>query len=181
VRRTFVARAVAIAGVSTFLVLLFATTAFAHAALTSSDPAANTTVAVVTAITGTFSEKLDASKSTIELRNAAGSTVGTGGVPASDTNATTMRIDLATALPAGVYEVRWTSVTPDDQGVERGTFGFTVGTGATAAPAATPTPAASGSSGDGSGGTDVFFPVVAAVVAVVVVGGALMITRRRQS
>jgi hypothetical protein len=50
-------------------------------------------------------------------------------------------------LPDGDYTVSWTTVTPDDNGIERGTFTFTVAA-AGATPAPTPiviTPGATGS------------------------------------
>ena len=103
------------------------------------------------------------------------------------------------ALAPGVYEVRWTTVTADDDGVERGTFSFTVveasaaptsssattpAPGTTAAPdaTATPLPAASSppspSPTPAAGVGDLLLPVVV-LLAVLGVGAAVLLRRRR--
>ena len=61
----------------------------------------------------------------MELRGPDGAQIASGGVPAGGPP-TRMTIAGSRRWPPGVYEVRWTTVTADDDGVERGTFTFTV-------------------------------------------------------
>jgi hypothetical protein len=49
--------------------------------------------------------------------------VAEGGVSPDDP---TMMVVQLPAQPAGMYEVRWQTTTPDDNGVERGTYSFIV-------------------------------------------------------
>ena len=99
----------------------------AHASLVDSIPADGEEVAEPgpTEVTVTFDEAIDPGRSTLELRDEAGETTAEGGVPADDVTATTMRLEPLPLAP-GRYEVRWTAVTPDDDGVERGRFSFVV-------------------------------------------------------
>jgi methionine-rich copper-binding protein CopC len=117
--------------------------AAAHSELESSTPAAGeVVVGSPTAITGAFTEPVDPGRSSMELRGPDGSRIARGGVPA-DGPRTRMTIIGFGPLQPGRYVVRWTTVTADDDGVERGTFRFTVvaSTPAPASPA--PNPAAS--------------------------------------
>ena len=75
-------------------------------------------------ITGDFSEEVDPTRSVMELRGPDGAPLATGGVPTGGPP-TRMAIAGLPTLAPGVYEVRWTTVTADDDGVERGTFTFT--------------------------------------------------------
>jgi len=158
----------------------------AHAELATSDPADGAILAdSPREISGEFSEALDAARSTMELR-APGllGPLATGGVP-DDGPATRMAIvDLPTFAP-GAYEVRWTTVTADDNGVERGTFRFTLVAATespspiaepplTPAPASSPTPAPTTGSTTG----DLLVPLV--VLAGVLAGGGVLLARRRR-
>ncbi len=161
--------------------------AVAHSELESSDPAAGATLSVSpTEIRGDFSEEVDPARSTMELRGPDDSRVATGGVPA-DGPPTRMVITALPTLAPGAYEVRWTTVTADDDGVERGTFSFTVGEAAAAAPTAptavasatpasstAPSPAPAPAAGMG----DLLLPIV--VLVAVLVGGAIVLLRRRR-
>jgi copper resistance protein C len=155
----------------------------AHSELVTSDPADGATLAVApTLVAGDFSEEIDPGRSTMELRGPDGVSIATGGVPA-DGPATRMTITGFAALAPGAYEVRWTTVTADDNGVERGTFTFTVAAAASTAappsgaatsesPAASPAPASEASAGD------LLVPILV-VVAVLVVGAVVLLRRRR--
>jgi methionine-rich copper-binding protein CopC len=166
----------------------------AHSELLASDPADGSTLtASPTEITGDFSEALDPTRSSMELRSPDGARIGTGGVPADGPD-TRMAITGIRDLGPGTYDVRWTTVTPDDDGVERGTFTFTVGAGASPAPTATAAAsAAPGATGvstpgpatppvsetaRGTGAGDLLVPLLA--LAVVLAGGAAVLLRRRR-
>ena len=106
----------------------------AHSELESSSPAAGeVVVGGPTEITGEFTEPVDPGRSSMELRDPDGARIARGGVPEGGP-ATRMTIAGIPPLAPGRYTVRWTTVTADDDGVERGTFRFTV-------EAATPPPA----------------------------------------
>ena len=185
---------VAVAAAS-LLVLAVAAPVLAHAELVSSDPADKAVLAASpTTITLTFSEDLDASKSSFKVVGPAG-TVGTGKVG----GVTTQMLLPGLSLVPGDYEIQWTSMSTD-QHLLRGTLTFTM-SAATAAPAtaspipssasvapsaaataaaspavgATLTPAAS-SDTVGAASGDVVLPIVAAVV--LVAGAGLLLFRR---
>lgn len=114
-----------------------ASPAAAHSELVASSPAAGALVIGGPAeITGEFSQPVDSARSSMELRAPNGAPVARGGVPEGGP-ATRMTITGIPPLAPGRYSVRWTTVTPDDDGVERGTFRFTV-----EAPTASPSPSA---------------------------------------
>jgi LPXTG-motif cell wall-anchored protein len=122
-------RRFAAAGLVLLLAATFATPSAveAHASLVDSIPADGEEVAEPgpAEVTATFDEAIDPERSALELRDDAGETAAEGGVPADDVTATTMRL-VPPSLAPGRYEVRWTAVTPDDDGVERGRFSFVV-------------------------------------------------------
>lgn len=114
-------------------------TVLGHSELETSDPADGAVLAAPPVeIGGDFSEAVDPARSSMELRGPDGAVLAKGGVPATGP-ATRMTIADLPALDPGAYEVRWTTVTPDDNGVERGTFAFTIAV-ATPSPAPTPPP-----------------------------------------
>ncbi len=170
------------------MVLTLAAPVQAHAELVSSDPANKAVLATPPAtITLTFSEDLDASKSSFKLLGTAG-TVGTGKVAGT---ATAMSLD-GLALGPGDYTIEWTSMALDGD-LLRGTLTFTVaastpsGAPSTAAPSTAPSapPAASPAtpspspSADGSiqaASGDATLPIIAALVIVGAVG--LFVLRR---
>jgi copper resistance protein C len=127
--------------------LAIAGVVLAHAELESSDPADGATITTPYTLTATFSEEIDIERSTLIVENSAGAQVAAGTVNADDHTVMTAELP---ALPDGVYTVRWTSVTPDDNGIERGTFTFNVAS-APGSPTPAPSPAPvepSGSSND---------------------------------
>ena len=174
----------------------------AHAEFVSSDPANGATLAIApTTITLTFSEGLNAAKSTFSL-NQNGANVATG--KAASDGATTMTAT-GLSLAPGSYVIRWTSVAADGD-LLRGTVTFTVlppapspSTAAPSAPAttaasATPRPATAGPSvvaatpspqpssdptPASSTGSDVLLPIVLALLVVAGVGAFVLRRSRR--
>jgi copper transport protein len=152
---------------------LAAGVALGHSELESSTPADGAVLAVAPAeIGGDFTEAVDPARSTMELRGPDGAVLAKGGVPDGGP-ATRMTIAGLPALAPGEYEVRWSTVTPDDSGVERGTFALSVA-------AATPLPSDAPAPGQplGAGLGDVLLPL--AVLAAVLVGGGAWLARRRR-
>jgi len=141
------------------------TIALAHAHLEESDPAAGATLTTTPyTLTATFSEEIDPEASSLVVERPDGSAVVEGGVSADDPTMMTAELPL---LEPGEYVVRWTTVTPDDNGVERGTYTFNV---AAAAPSATAAPTAPPATGTG-GGNDL---LIALVLAAVAIGGVVL-------
>jgi len=178
-----------------------------HAELVSSTPDAGSTLDTPPeTITLTFSEGLDASKSSFKVLGPDGE----AGVGKAPEDGSTVMAATGLALGPGTYTVEWTAVAEDGH-VERGTFEFTVSqptaapatpttspdptpteapsTGASqlpAAPMATPSaaPPAAPSPGPGTdaataSGGDVLVPIVVALVLVAVVG--FIVLRRNRA
>ncbi len=170
------------------MVLTLAAPVQAHAELVSSDPANKAVLATPPAtITLTFSEDLDASKSSFKLLGPAGA-VGTGKVAGT---ATAMSLE-GLSLAPGDYTIEWTSMALDGD-LLRGTLTFTVaastpsGGPSTAAPStapsappaaspATPSPSPSADGAIQAASGDATLPIIAALVIVGVVG--LFVLRR---
>ena len=187
------------------LLLSLALPTLGHAELVKSDPAAGATLDTPpTKITLTFSEGLDAGKSSFKIVGPDGN-AGTG--KASKDGSKVMTATGLT-LGAGAFTVEWTSVAEDGH-VERGKFAFTVNEPtpppatptpaptdapstapsptATAAPVATPSPAATPAplpspSADtttpAASSGDVILPIAVALALVAVVG-VLVLRRNR--
>jgi LPXTG-motif cell wall-anchored protein len=158
--------------------------ALAHSELESSDPADGAVLdRSPTTISGDFSEPVDPARSSLELRGPDGARIATGGVLAGGP-ATRMAIDGIAPLADGRYEVRWTTVTSDDDGVERGTFSFAVAVAAGPSPAAptaapetparSPDPDAPATGGVG----DLVLPLAALLL--LVGGGTFVLLLRRR-
>jgi copper resistance protein C len=130
--RTMLKRAPFVSAVAGLAILTVTTVTpvLAHAELVKSSPEADSTVTEVQAITLTFSEALDDSKSSFKLIGPDGTAIGTAGVVSRKTM---MMSDVS--IGPGTYTVKWTSAATDGH-IERGKFTFTV-----AAAAATPAPA----------------------------------------
>ena len=201
-------RAALAAALSLLLAVLLPAAVGAHSELVSSDPADG---AMLTGppleISGDFSEELDTTRSVMELRAPAGGVLATGRVPDGGPATRMAIVDLPVFAP-GTFEVRWTTVTADDDGVERGTFTFTLlaatpsptptaepssTPSATAppsvapaptparAPTPAPSPAPSPAPGPAAGSTttgDLLVPL--SVLAVILAGGAAWLLRRRR-
>jgi copper resistance protein C len=189
------------------LAVAVAAPVLAHAELVSSDPEDKAVLDTPpTTITLTFSEGLDAGKSSFVLSGPGGA-AGTG--RAAKDGATVMTLD-GLVLGPGDYTIKWTSAALDGH-LERGTLGFTVSEptpapataspsptpAPTPAPSATPTPLAAGPAASpvvatpspsavaagpvtASEGTGVLVPIVAALVLVAGVG-AFVLRRSRNA
>lgn len=112
--------------------LAFSSTAFAHAKLVKSTPAANATVAKPSKIVLTFNEKLVAKFATTTLTmtgmpgmkdHAPMKISGFTSVMSKDGK--TMTLLMKRALAAGSYKLKWAAAGPDAHRME-GSFTFTV-------------------------------------------------------
>jgi copper resistance protein C len=131
------------------LMLLLVIPVAAHAELEDSDPADGETITTPYTLTATFSEDFSSNsdQSFVRVQNADGDVVASGG---HDDQGASMTVELP-ALPPGEYTARWQTTTVDDNGVERGTFSFTVEAAATPGP--TPEPTATSQPTEASGVT----------------------------
>jgi copper resistance protein C len=115
------------------LLLMLPGAALGHAELDTATPGpGDEVVGSPTQIVATFTQDLDMSRTTMEVRDASGATVAEGPVRGDG------KRELVLALPElapGEYEVRWTSFSAEDSELERGRYSFTV------LPAPSPTPA----------------------------------------
>jgi copper resistance protein C len=126
--------------------------AFAHATLSSSDPADGSQVAVPPPrITMQFSEDLDPAAATAMVSRMDGTRVDNGDAAVDTANRKTLTVGVDTLVPGG-YIVQWHAVTPDDNGVTEGSFTFTVVTegGGVATPVTAPAVGGTGSISGGS-------------------------------
>ena len=175
------------------VILASAAPAAAHADLESASPGPGDEVvgspAVLVAV---FSQDLDPSRSSLEVRDASGNQVAQGGVPGDGPRE--LRLELPVLAP-GVYEVRWTSYSAEDGALERGSYTFTVAAAATTAPTATtvptativptappspaPTPSPPPGPDPGDSGADVIVPIAAAVIVAAAI--AMWLVRRRRA
>ena len=104
--------------------LLVTSTAFAHAHLASSEPAANAAVAAPAAVTIHFTEPLEPAFSKITLADANGNTVAPAASEVDQQDAKVMRLPLP-QLSAGRYAVHWIAVATDGHRTH-GDFAFNV-------------------------------------------------------
>jgi len=136
--------------VALLFALLVPVTVVGHAELDVAAPTDGTTVqGTPTEVAGTFTQTLKPDGSSLQLRNSTGEVVATGGVDPADEQR--MAIADLPDLPAGVYEVRWTTLSAEDGELARDTWSFTVvaspttsptvTSGATSAPTDAPSPA----------------------------------------
>jgi plastocyanin/methionine-rich copper-binding protein CopC len=101
--------------------------ALAHARVASSTPANGATVQPgLTDIIVNFSEDISVDQSTAQLVNEANNAVLQSTASVDRANRKKMTIKTA-PLAAGKYQVKWTAVTEDDNGITNGTISFTVG------------------------------------------------------
>ena len=97
-----------------------------HARLVRSEPAAGAVVRVAPALVRAwFSEELDPARSVINVRDARGVLVGSGGVDLNDLERRSMVAKLKSLRP-GTYTVAWQTVSALDGDLLRGRFRFTV-------------------------------------------------------
>jgi len=116
------------------LLLALPSPALGHAELDTATPGpGDEVVGSPTELVATFTQDLDMSRTTLEVRDASGSTIAEG--PELADGPRELRLALP-ELPPGAYEVRWTSFSAEDGELERGRYSFTV------LPAPIPTPTA---------------------------------------
>ncbi|MFM0735778.1 copper homeostasis periplasmic binding protein CopC [Paraburkholderia xenovorans] len=106
------------------LALAVSSTAFAHAHLVSSEPAANADVAAPTEVTIHFTEPLEPAFSKIELSDAGGKPAAQAASQVDNGDAKVMHLALP-QLGAGRYAVHWTAVATDGHRTQ-GDFAFNV-------------------------------------------------------
>ena len=104
--------------------LVMMSTAFAHAHLVSSEPAANAEVAAPTEVTIHFTEPLEPAFSRIELSDASGKPAVPAAAEVDKTDAKMLHLALP-QLTAGRYGVHWTAVATDGHRTQ-GDFAFIV-------------------------------------------------------
>jgi methionine-rich copper-binding protein CopC len=194
------------ASVAALLLMLFVGPALAHAAFVSGTPGPGDEVAgSPVGLVIEFSQNLDPSRTSLEVRDASGASLARGGEVGQGPRE--FRLALP-ELPRGEYEVRWTTFSAEDSELARGSYTFTIVAvpsfspslspslspssspspipSSTASPAATPLPATPAPSpsvleptGDTPANSDgaVVLPIVAALL--VVVGIGVWLVRRR--
>jgi len=107
-----------------------APSALAHAQLESSDPPNSDIVDTMpSAITVTFTERLERSESRLELFDYQGNEIE-GTTVAAGNDDYTMILQVPDGLPNGTYAVLWRTLSNDDGHTAQGYFTFTVGTAA---------------------------------------------------
>ncbi len=183
-------------------VLTIVSPVIAHAELVRAIPGdGETLTGPVSVISGRYSADL-IGNSRLEVSDATGAVVATGGIDANDAGRMVVRAD--PPLTEGTYTVRSTAITDDGHGPERVTWTFTVTPGSTPAPTASPTPSGTpGSSPSAdppsptpssvssaspstspaptaptSSGGDVLLPIIAAL-AIVAIGAGVLLSRGR--
>ena len=124
---------------------LMAGNVLAHAELATVTPADKSTIqGPPEEISMTFTQNLDPKKSSIVVVDSAKKVVAQGGIVSG--NPREMYLPLSEPLPAGAYEIRWTTFSSEDQEQDRGTTTFTVAAAPSVAPSATtPSPPAASS------------------------------------
>ncbi len=175
--------------------LLLPQVALGHAELDSATPGPGDEVVGSPAeIVATFTQNLDMSRTTMEVRDASGQTVAEG--PVRGEGRRELRLELPELAP-GEYEVRWTSFSAEDSELERGRYSFSVlpapspspapsvaaSVAPTAAPATAlpatpaPTPVASAAPTPADSGVAALIPIGIGAVVLVAIGAWLL--RRR--
>lgn len=119
------------------LLMLYAQSAFAHAAFVSGTPGPGEEVAgSPDVLVIAFSQDLDPSRTSLEVRDASGATLAKGGELGDGPRE--FRLALPELVP-GQYEVRWVSFSAEDGELARDSYTFTV----VAAPSQSPSPSPS--------------------------------------
>lgn len=120
------------------LLSLFATPALAHAELLSASPGPDDTVeGSPSELVAEFSQDLDESRTSIEVRDDAGDRVARGGELGDGLRE--WRLVLPPLAP-GSYEVRYTTFSAEDSELHRGRYSFTVVAAASPPPSPSPAP-----------------------------------------
>jgi hypothetical protein len=107
------------------LIAATASPAFAHAHLLRETPVANATAAAPSALTLTFSERLEPKFSGVAVTGPDNKPVGVGTPSLGGSDGTILTVPLAGALAAGAYTVAWHALSTDGHKTA-GTYQFTV-------------------------------------------------------
>ena len=189
----------ALAGASLFVILL-PVVVLAHAELDTISPADKSSGPPPQQIVGTFVENVVPSKSSYTVVDASGKVVASGGqVDPANTKRMTLALPV---LAPGAYTIRWTTLSADDNEIDRGTTTFTV-VAASPSPSATPVPSASvaasassppsappsvapspspsGGTGTPTNTTDALIPIVAVLVILALLALWLLRSRGRRA
>jgi LPXTG-motif cell wall-anchored protein len=157
---------------------VFAAPAGAHARLTSSDPSDGATLSSQpTTVNVTYGEETSLTKSTLQVfyqKDASSAQVqadnGDGQVNVNDR--TKASVTLKPGLGAGIYTVKWHTLTEDDNGQADGTFTFTVTGGASTAGSGSPaTTGGSGPTLPTTGEPNGWLPGAGLLAALILLGG----------
>ena len=158
---------------------VFAGPAGAHARLKTSDPSDGATLAGQPAtVNVTYGEETSLTKSSLQVfyqKDAAAPQVqadnGDGQVDVNDR--TKASVTLKPGLGAGIYTVKWHTLTEDDNGQADGTFTFTVTGGASVDSSSGPatTTSGSGSTLPTTGAPNGWLPAAGILAALVLLGG----------
>ncbi len=106
---------------------IFATSASAHTVLIRSDPLdGQRLTAAPTQVSATFSEPVETAALEMHVVSGDGKTVDNGQVNVDPADATKVTVGLASAVPAGFYEVTWQTISRSDGHFTSGSFQFTV-------------------------------------------------------
>ncbi|MEY9839623.1 copper resistance CopC/CopD family protein [Streptacidiphilus sp. EB103A] len=125
--RTRVASLATLLGLLLALMLAGATSASAHAALLSSDPAQNAVVRTApTQVVLHFSEQVTLAADDMRVFDPAGKRVDSGSTGHNGSDDTTARVALASGLAQGTYTVAWRAISADTHPVS-GAFTFSYG------------------------------------------------------
>lgn len=182
-------------GVLLVLTLLTPTAVSAHAALDIATPPDGATVeGSPPEVAGTYTQDLVADGSSLQLRDATGAVIATGGVDPADVRRLVIA-DLPALAPGG-YEVRSTTLSAEDGEVDRATWTFTVVAAPTPVPTSTPAPTVEPSTASSveptaapsataapmptGSDSDVVVPIIAGL-ALVLIAAVVLLNRRGRS
>lgn len=162
-------RAAAVAAL--MLLLIPSAPVFAHAAFVSGTPGPGDEVVGSPAeLVVTFSQDLDASRTSLNVRDSSGESLARGGEIGDGPREFRLAFP---ELPPGTYEVRWTSFSAEDGELARDRYTFTVLAAPSPSPSPSPTPAPTPSSAPSPSPTPVVpTPVPSASAAASSVDGA---------
>jgi methionine-rich copper-binding protein CopC len=114
-----------VSGIATAFLMITGSSAFAHAKLVTSTPAANASASNVRSITLTFSEPLIAKLSGVEIMIAGGPSPVSGFKTALSADGKLMMISMQRPLATGSYQLKWHAVTSDTHRIQ-GDYAFSV-------------------------------------------------------
>lgn len=194
-RLTDAARLTMLGALFVGITLLTPPVAAAHAALDIATPADGAAVEGTPAeVAGTYTQTLETDGSSIQLRDAAGTVIATGGVDPTDDRRLVI-VELP-PLARGEYEVRSTTLSAEDGEIDRATWTFSVTAAPTPSPSPTPAPTDAPSAAPSAGpsvtaaptptdheeptgvsDTEAILPIIAGL-AIVLIAGVVLLGRR---